>query len=302
MDQNRTDATAATVNETEDNNNDNPAKEFLKLWESGASDARAKQRLKLILKRTELVGSVIYGTTDDPQFGKTLHTSKWRRLCWVFGPDALPDFLGLSAWEICIKLGFGEDWINDKLSQNYVFKMSIFPSTSVAAVPATWNGLQQRLMDVYDSVWLKISDKFQKLQAMTIQEIQAQSSYDMKAAHDAGRIQDGTTGESTSEYYMSIQRLECIDNPTLVQVRQFLWDEVNCNNLYAGDGYTRDDNGNKGYAEYLAKQMLFVDIDGSEILDLSVEAPKKDLKTSETNEKNVVPSPRFCDFSSCILQ
>ena len=89
------------------------ASEFVALWQSGACDAAAHSRLQGILSRTELSGRLCHGSATDPMFGRGLLTSdRWKRLSWIFGPDALPKFLGKDAREICVLLGFGEEWLN----------------------------------------------------------------------------------------------------------------------------------------------------------------------------------------------
>ena len=70
---------------------------------------------------------------------------------------------------------------------------------------------------------------------------------------------------------MSLQRLvRRIEKsaPTVVQVRQWLWDEIGLKSLYSGDGYTYDDNGDRGPREYLARNAPLADIQGIAVLDV----------------------------------
>eukprot|EP00555_Chaetoceros_dichaeta_P004802 CAMPEP_0198255908 /NCGR_PEP_ID=MMETSP1447-20131203/5934_1 /TAXON_ID=420782 /ORGANISM="Chaetoceros dichaeta, Strain CCMP1751" /LENGTH=277 /DNA_ID=CAMNT_0043942407 /DNA_START=113 /DNA_END=946 /DNA_ORIENTATION=+ len=243
-----------------------PAEAFLDIWKSGISDADAEAKLENILSSCELSGRMIHGFPSDPGLGKLLSAYEWKRISWVFGPYSLREFLGQSPRGICLTLGFGKDWLDGKLRQGMLFKLCIFPSKSVSATKATWKGVQQILEDYYPQVWPKIAQHYEEISKLSIEEIQGQASYDMEKANFAGR--DHVTGESESEYYMSLQRLKCIDSPSLVQVRQFLWDELALNNLFRGDGFTYDDNGCQGKQEYIAKQMLLKDIEGASSIDV----------------------------------
>ena len=59
-----------------------------------------------LLSSCELTGRMIHGFPTDAGFGKLLSSDDWKRLSWVFGPDALPQFLGKSPRGVCLALGF----------------------------------------------------------------------------------------------------------------------------------------------------------------------------------------------------
>ena len=67
---------------------------------------------------------------------------------------------------------------------------------------------------------------------------------------------------------MSLQRLSRIEEPSAVQIRQFLWDEIGLKDLYRGDGFTYDDGGRRGNREFLARQMRISEIEGVVVVDV----------------------------------
>ena len=67
---------------------------------------------------------------------------------------------------------------------------------------------------------------------------------------------------------MSLQRLARIAEPSAVQVRQFLWDEIGLKGLYRGDGLSYDDDGQPGNREFLARQMPLSAIEGAVVVDV----------------------------------
>ena len=85
------------------------AHEYIALWQSGRCDEEAHAELQEILSRCPLSGRMIHGFPPDrdPGFGRLLSSDEWKRLSWVFGPDALSSFLGKDARGICLELGFG---------------------------------------------------------------------------------------------------------------------------------------------------------------------------------------------------
>ena len=139
---------------------------------------------------------------------------------------------------------------------------------------ATWDGVETLLAANYPEVWPKIKDHYKTIQSMTIEQMEKMAGYDMNEANLAGR--DPKTGESPNEHYMSLQRLMKIDSPTLVQTRQFLWDEISLRKLYGGDGYTYDDNGNRGNKEYLSRNTTLDSIAGATLVDVNPAKPKKE--------------------------
>jgi hypothetical protein len=54
---------------------------------------------------------------------------------------------------------------------------------------------------------------------------------------------------------------------TIVEVRQFLWDEIGLKRLFTGDGLTMDDDGKPGPPEYLARN-LPLDEMGAAVIDV----------------------------------
>jgi hypothetical protein len=107
---------------------DTTAAAFISLWQGGACDEAAHSQLTALLTRCELSGRMIHGYENQQDFGRLLSSDEWKRLSWVFGPEALPGFLGKSSREICLQLGFGENWLDAKLKDGKKFKLAIFPS------------------------------------------------------------------------------------------------------------------------------------------------------------------------------
>ncbi len=184
-----------------------PASQFIALWQSGKCDTVAHQELQEILSNCPLSGGMIHGKTGVQGFGELLSSDRWKRLSWVFGPEALTSFLGKSTRDICLILGFGEEWLDAKLEKGDEFKLAIFPSLGAAEVKqATWDGVAHLLKSQYEEVWeSKIERHWEQIKTTSFDEIQQLAGYSMLQVNLVGRDHD--TGESTDDRYMSLQRL-----------------------------------------------------------------------------------------------
>ena len=251
----------------------NAAQEFINLWQSKDSSPKAKERLEEILSQTPLFGRMIHGNRKlQKGFGVYLSFDEWKRLSWVFGPEAIRRFIGMSSREICLDLGFGETWLDAKLKAGDEFMLAIFPSTHNDVKLVTWEGIEELLERNYPEVFDKINVHLPQIKSMSVDEIYDIAGYDLEEVNLVGRY-DHETGESKDDRYISLQRLIRREG-TLVEVRQFLWDEIGLKRLYSGKGYTVNDQGETGPPEYLASNKRLDDIEG--LASIFVDPRKED--------------------------
>ena len=118
----------------------------------------------------------------------------------------------------------------------------------------------------YPEAWPKISPHLTQIESTSLQDLEKLAGYSMLHVNLVGR--DHATGESADPRYMSLQRLMRREEPSLVQVRQWLWDEIGLKGLFTGTGYTMDDDGNAGPPEYLARNLPLADVHGIAIVDV----------------------------------
>eukprot|EP00750_Incisomonas_marina_P030714 INCI7642.1.p1 GENE.INCI7642.1~~INCI7642.1.p1 ORF type:complete len:476 (-),score=56.39 INCI7642.1:1223-2650(-) len=239
---------------------------FLEIWQSGACDSAARKEVEALLSSTPLGGRVLHGYEHMPGFGRLLSADEWKRLSWVFGPEAFPQFLGKTPREVCLMLGFGARWLKASLEKGKAFQLVLFPMDSVGATRADWDGVEHLLKIHYQHVWeTAVECHFAHLRETPFQDIQAAAGYDMAEVNLAGR--DPVSGESADPRYMSLQRLqkrisESTRPVTAIEVRQFLYDEIGLKKLFTGCGTTHNDDGNPGIPEYLAENRQLQDIQG----------------------------------------
>lgn len=245
-----------------------PANHFLALWRTGRDDDSTRRQLHSLLLDYPLSGRVISGYPHDDGFGTMLSSDGWKRVSWVFGPEALPMFLGKSEREVCLLLGLDAKWLDAKIEAGKIFTMVIFPSASLDVVLADWDGVTHVLKTSYTSVWPKVEFHLPRIIASSFTQLEEEAGYSFLEVNLAGR--DHISGNSRDERYMSLKRIEEIESPSCVQVRQFLWDELGLKPLFRGDGQTEDDNNVLGSKEYLAKNCLLKDIVGAAVVTIDV--------------------------------
>jgi len=168
-----------------------------------------------------------------------------------------------ASFRACVRAN--QEWINGSLAKGKRFKLAIFPSAMADAQQATWDGVEHLLRRVYPEVWeSKVERHFATIRRTPFSDIEAQAGYDMLKVNLAGR--DPATGESEDPRYMTLRRLQEREGK-IVQVRQFLWDEIGLK-LYTGDGYTRSDDGTQGPAEFLCRNLEILQVAGVAVIDV----------------------------------
>ena len=246
-----------------------PANHFLALWRTGRDDDSTRRQLHSLLRDCPLSGRVISGYPHDDGFGTMLSSDGWKRVSWVFGPDALPMFLGKNEREVCLLLGFGAAWLDAKIKAGKIFTLVIFPSASLDVILADWDGVTHVLKKSYTSVWPKVELHLSRIIGSTFEQLEEEAGYRFLDVNLVGR--DPISGDSTDERYMSLKRLEEIESPSCVQVRQFLWDELGLKALFRGDGQTIDDSNAPGPAECFAMNYPLEDIVGAVVTKMDVQ-------------------------------
>ncbi len=246
-----------------------PAQEFIDLWRSGACDAEAHEQLRALLARSSLHGRVVHGYPGvDAGYGQKLSSDSWKRLSWVFGPEALHGFLGKSARDICHYLGFERDWLHAKIPAGKHAYLVVFPSASADAAPASWDGLRALLEKHYPEAWQAcLQQHWARICSTQFEELEAEAGYDMAKVHYVGR--NPATGKSSDHRYTSLDVLLRSES-TVVRARQFLYDEIGCGKNFSGTGFTEDDDGNIGTPEFLAGNRPLEQIKGAVRVDIDI--------------------------------
>jgi len=251
------------------------AQGFIDLWQrsllirehpieavSGVGLQELREALGHILEAHPLAGRLIHGR--DPSGFDRLSTDTWKRLSWVFGPDAVQSFIGLDGWSMCRDVGMDSDWLRHELAVGTTFKLAIFPiDVQGHCLQATWDNVAVLVKNVYQEVADKVLAQLPAIRALSMPEIEDRAGYDMLDVNLQGRDVDPR--------YVSVDRLrrkpasEC----GITVVRQFLMDELGLKRPYTGTGLTEG-----GLAEFLVPNRPLKEIPGCVVIDLDVRPPQ----------------------------
>lgn len=322
-----------------------PSKEIVELLQNsyGADVVAAVGRLKQIFAENSDImfcGRVIHGCQEEDftnlSCNRDAHGVLWKRTAWVFGPDALERFVGKSAKEFCLLLGFDERWLKEKCDKGVIFKLAVFPvsgdatkvcfeesqtkksfrlrssltdyysvekcgaalrdrgfggdsiatgktacfsshSGLLCARRATWDGVADMIRIAFPEVATKVFHHLPAIRSMPYEEIEKMAGYSLFEVNLQGREAEMHTR------YVSLARLTEMENPSLPQIRQFLFDEIGCNVLFVGDGFTRNENEDQDVEaslprlkEYLVMNYNLAEIAGCTVTDLQVVSKERE--------------------------
>ncbi|ALP61361.1 hypothetical protein [Paraburkholderia caribensis] len=195
----------------------------------------------------------------DPSHFETLaYPPDQKRLAWISNLSEIEPVKDLRDAVMSL-MGKPAAWVDKKLAEEHTWKLVIMP-TQVCQL-ATWDGLFESIRSAYPEVARKVQKFSAALRGTPFKEIQAQISppCTFRSVKDA---------KDSHPQYIDLQRLVDIAQPTLWQVRCFLYIVIGVNEQFRGDGFTYDDLGVRHGREYLLPNTAITKIPGCEVFEL----------------------------------
>lgn len=229
---------------------------------------------------TKLCGRILRGRPGTDDFEK-LSDDKNRLVVMLTDSTGLSRFFGKTGYEMCVLVGHHPDHIKSKVEAGYVYKLVVFPENE--AILATWDNVFKMTADVYPDVASYIQQHGQALKSI----IDPQSGQ-LKVCDLVTVENQRTKAFASIEALAGRKFMDCdkSDHPLfmtheawqksqkgLVELRALLYHTLHLRELYAGDGYTYNEHGQKGVKEYLMLNKPIVDIAGHVLHDLDVRLP-----------------------------
>lgn len=190
-----------------------------------------------------------------------------RRIVMFMDEAGLDKLAGLEGEDLLRAVGYPEETIRELVEKGTTFKLFTFEDNG-QMIRADWDGLLAMLKRDYPpAVWQKVEAQLPRLKLMSFAEIEASTGANFKGLKALGK---------TDPRYINADRLAQSDG-SLWQVRAFLYNELNLNELFAGDGFTRLPDGTIGVAEYFDKKRSLVEYAGVELRNLTTESRMANL-------------------------
>ncbi|HDZ17684.1 hypothetical protein LCGC14_0910790 [marine sediment metagenome] len=188
---------------------------------------------------TGICGRILRG--KSPKDFETLTDDPQRKIVMLMGADGLEKLLGKSGYEALITIGYMLDYIEYKVKNGFQFKLVIFHEGEIAKL-ATWDDVALMVSQIYPKAKSKIYHQLEKVKLTKFSEIE-------RVANRKFNIIDKIGPEDKD--FITYERLNNSEG-TLIDVRAFFYHTVHLRELFSGDGFTYDANGERGLREYIA--------------------------------------------------
>jgi len=201
-----------------------------------------------------------------PEHFEMLSKDRWKKFSWCIGPDGLQVLLrdDINILQKFRLFGFTDLWLEKKLSSGESFKLAIFPA--VNAPQATWEGIFELVQKTFPSVSNKVIKFKDELMNSTFEDIESKAVFHPnKSYHDIFEASN-----HDDENFISLEKLEKIDDPKLWEVRGFLYNWMSLKDLFDGDGHTKSESGERGMKEFLTPNIMMKDIEHLQLADFEI--------------------------------
>lgn len=206
-------------------------------WSSFPTTEISAQKFLTTHKIEGISGRIVRGT---PNYFENLKFDSHSKLVFLMGPDGLEQLGNKSGYEMLLMIGYTPEYIEHFITQGSIVKLALFPPGLDARV-ATWGNLLALAGEAYPEIH---DDLLRHKEAL---ELLAFESFEAAAGYRFGEVQKIGL---TDERYMTYDRY-LASSRGLLETRSFLFFTLRLNELFSGDGYTYDFEGNRGVKEYV---------------------------------------------------
>jgi hypothetical protein len=187
---------------------------------------------------------------------------------FVSNAAASAELLGKNGWDCLMQIGYPDDWVRNDLlppgPDHRDFEMIAFPETSCH--PATWEEFLGVVATAYPEVADDCCKHLATLKSLGAFKDRGWSYYCSQLGYDIGAQKKGTDTYMNLANYLKSPR-------DVAHFRAFLAHACYANKLFAGDGYTYNDEGVKQAEEFVMADMEIAQIKGVARCDMDVQAP-----------------------------
>eukprot|EP01006_Ploeotia_vitrea_P007640 TRINITY_DN17695_c0_g1_i1.p1 TRINITY_DN17695_c0_g1~~TRINITY_DN17695_c0_g1_i1.p1 ORF type:complete len:253 (-),score=27.37 TRINITY_DN17695_c0_g1_i1:42-800(-) len=177
----------------------------------------------------------------------------WKPFAWTIGPDGLKELLECrTQLHMAYLLGFQEQWLQEQFDRQREFRLAVFTVGATSGRQATWDGVFEMCrLNLPEPLAAKLLPHKEDIINTPITELEEQQGQKY--------LDVNLRGEEDPLFYNLIRWEEA--EGKLWQARGFLYHTVGLNDLFAGDGYTKDAEGKKGTTEFLVANKRVEELD-----------------------------------------
>jgi len=190
---------------------------------------------------------------------ENLSDDEERRLIMLLGMDGLKRLPQMSGYQMLQFIGYTEEAIAHRVAEGFQFKLVVFTDVLQSRL-ATWHEVLMKVREIYPDIAEYLEEFREELARLSFSEIEARAGYKFWEVEKKG---------PADWRYVTYDRL--VNQPrSLVLLRAFLYHCLHLRELYRGDGFA-DNNGERGPAEYVARNVKLSELGDYKLIDLTVE-------------------------------
>ncbi|KAL9649028.1 hypothetical protein ABK040_008405 [Willaertia magna] len=252
----------------------NQPEQYKRIFLDGVDDSTKHLIVKGLWAR------VCRGRRDHPEDFSHLGENSENKVVFMFSSDGLTTILNKMVleenngngnnnkkkhlYDILRALGFEDKVIHEEVEQNKKhFELVIISGDAFCQMTkcvielATWEGVFKAVKKLYPDLYPHIEKFLPDLQNKTYEEITRDSGFDF--------FEILTKGLEHPKFLTEEKLMKIIKErePTLVEVRAFLYFDVGLRELFRGDGYTLMNGEKRGFKEYLVENVERKQIEGA---------------------------------------
>lgn len=180
---------------------------------------------------------------------------------FVIDPDATAALNGLTHRQAFMSVGYEAAWLDEKITNGLVFRLVVFENDNAGVPPvqATWDGLMQ-LMETTSPASILCAEKLQPIW----EAIQAVPCVRGGPIENIDALE-----EELRPVVASFEGLAAYTLPVTPELgRTFLRHTMKCTPLYRGDGYSWQEDGQRGGREFLIPRVLVASLEPTAVVQL----------------------------------
>lgn len=193
--------------------------------------------------------------TDDPD----------RRIVFLVNASTCTDLVGLTGYQVCMTIGWKPEYAREKVNQKYRFGFIAFPENLCRL--GTWGNVLDEVIQLYPEIGAKLAKHRVALSAMnpgSLKQMEQRLGYRLIDVDKIGK---------SDPRFMTIDRYRNTTD-TADHARAFLYFTVHLKELFYGDGWTRNDQGQRGCEEYIMGARPISDLGEHYLAALDVVIPR----------------------------
>jgi hypothetical protein len=206
---------------------------------------------------------IIFGRDEPSTFSSLSHSSQ--PYPFIVGPDDVHKFFKAeSPMDMLELIGFERDWVQSRVDAGSVFRMLLFSSESFADgggfISPTWDHLLAITERENKNAGKKLKRHLDTLKSLSYADLCAKIGFDVEVASEEQiNYKDVCSFDAYGDK-------RCPDD--LAHARAFLRRTLMATPLFKGDGFTYNERGERGVAEFLVKRCSVSSLPGHEWVDL----------------------------------